>query len=162
MRVADATVRGGQFADRNFGTAPRLVVKNSTPDYTWDSYLRFDLSGVKGTVSEATVRLVPVPPLVSPSSWRPPSCPITVGAKPPSPGPPRPGVGPRGGPLDDRGGQTGRVRCDPTGAGGAGRGQETVSPSVRPRKKEGQRLRAVWLSKRRRRVAPQLLLTMKP
>jgi hypothetical protein len=60
IRVADASVRGGQFAERNFGTAPRLVVKNSIADYTWDTYLRFDLSGIKGKVSEATVRLVPV------------------------------------------------------------------------------------------------------
>jgi hypothetical protein len=60
IRVADVTVRGGQFADRNFGTASRLVVKNSIADYTWDTYLRFDLSGVKGKVREATVRLVPV------------------------------------------------------------------------------------------------------
>jgi len=60
IRVVDATVRGGQFAGRNFGTAPRLVVKNSVADYTWDTYLRFDLSGVKGNVARATVRLVPV------------------------------------------------------------------------------------------------------
>jgi hypothetical protein len=60
IRVADATVRAGQYANRNFGTSPRLVVKNSVPDYTWDTYLRFDLSGVKGRVTEATVRLVPV------------------------------------------------------------------------------------------------------
>ncbi len=60
IRVADATVRAGQFADRNFSTVPRLVVKNSIADYTWDSYLRFDLSGVKGQVERATVRLVPV------------------------------------------------------------------------------------------------------
>jgi hypothetical protein len=60
IRVADATVRSGQFAARNFAGATQLVVKNSIPDYTWDTYLRFDLSGLKGNVSEATVRLVPV------------------------------------------------------------------------------------------------------
>jgi hypothetical protein len=60
IRVSDATVRGGQYAGRNFGTAPRLVVKNSIADYTWDTYLRFDLSGLKGEVREAVVRLVPV------------------------------------------------------------------------------------------------------
>ncbi len=60
IRVADATVRGGQFAGRNFGTAPRLVVKNSIPDYSWDTYLRFDLSGLKGEVRAAAVRLFPV------------------------------------------------------------------------------------------------------
>jgi hypothetical protein len=60
VRVTDASVRGGQFAWRNFGTASRLVVKNSIADFCWESYLRFDLSGVKGRVSEARVRLVPV------------------------------------------------------------------------------------------------------
>jgi hypothetical protein len=60
VRVTDASVRGGQYVGRNFGTASRLVVKNSIPDYCWETYLRFDLTGVKGTVSEARVRLVPV------------------------------------------------------------------------------------------------------
>jgi hypothetical protein len=60
IRVVDAAVRGGQFAGRNFGTADRLVVKNSIADYTWETYLRFDLSGVKGKVATATVRLVPL------------------------------------------------------------------------------------------------------
>jgi hypothetical protein len=60
VRVTDATVRAGQFAGRNFGTASRLVVKNSIADYTWDTYLRFDLSGIKGEVRQAVVRLVPV------------------------------------------------------------------------------------------------------
>src|SRR5262249_41724858 len=60
VRVTDASVRGGQFAWRNFGTAARLVVKNSIADYCWEPYLRFDLSGVKGRVGEARRRLVPV------------------------------------------------------------------------------------------------------
>ncbi len=60
VRVTDATVRGGVYADRNFGTASLLMVKNSIPDYSWETYLRFDLSGVKGNVTEARVRLVPV------------------------------------------------------------------------------------------------------
>jgi hypothetical protein len=60
VRVTDAGVRGGQFARRNFGTVSRLTVKNSIPDYCWEAYLRFDLSGVKGRVGEARVRLVPV------------------------------------------------------------------------------------------------------
>jgi hypothetical protein len=60
VRVADATVRAGQFAGRNFGSADRLVVKNSIADYTWDTYLRFDLSGVRGEVTAAAVRLVPL------------------------------------------------------------------------------------------------------
>jgi hypothetical protein len=60
VRVADVSVRGGQFAGRNFGTAARLVVKNSIPDYCWEAYLTFDLAGVKGQVGEAWVRLMPV------------------------------------------------------------------------------------------------------
>jgi hypothetical protein len=60
VRVADAAVRGGRFSGRNFGAAPQLMVKNSIPDYSWDTYLRFDLSGVKGQVRAAAVRLTPV------------------------------------------------------------------------------------------------------
>jgi hypothetical protein len=60
VRLVDASVRGGAYAGRNFGTAPRLMVKNSIPDYCWEAYLRFDLAGVKGPVGEARVRLVPV------------------------------------------------------------------------------------------------------
>src|SRR5262249_3669669 len=37
-----------------------LMVKNSIPDYCWETYLRFDLSGIKGRVSGARVRLFPV------------------------------------------------------------------------------------------------------
>jgi hypothetical protein len=60
VRVIDTTVRDGDFAGRNFGTAPRIAVKNSIPGYTSETYLRFDLAGVKGKVSEAKVKLVPV------------------------------------------------------------------------------------------------------
>jgi hypothetical protein len=60
VRVIDASVRGGYHAGRNFGTAAELVVKNSIPDYTWEGYLRFDLSGVKGPIQEARVRLMPI------------------------------------------------------------------------------------------------------
>jgi hypothetical protein len=60
VRVIDASVRDGEYSDHNFGTASRLMVKNSIPDYSWETYLRFDLSGVRGRVGRATVRLVPV------------------------------------------------------------------------------------------------------
>jgi hypothetical protein len=60
VRVIDASVRDGRHGASNFGTASRLVVKKSIPDYSWETYLRFDLAGVKGKVGEATVRLVPV------------------------------------------------------------------------------------------------------
>src|SRR5439155_19877661 len=35
------------------------MVKNSITDYSWETFLRFDLFGVKGPVDEAVVRLVP-------------------------------------------------------------------------------------------------------
>ena len=60
VRVTDAAVRGGQFATRNFGSAPRLMVKNSIPDYCWETFLRSDLSGIKGQAAEVHVRLVPI------------------------------------------------------------------------------------------------------
>jgi hypothetical protein len=60
IRIADASVRGGDFANHNFGSVSQLMVKNSIADYTWDTYLRFDLSGVKGKVTAASVRLVPL------------------------------------------------------------------------------------------------------
>jgi hyaluronate lyase len=60
VRVTDVAVRGGQYSDRNFGTSPLLMVKNSIPDYCWETYLRFDLAGIKAAVSQARVRLVPV------------------------------------------------------------------------------------------------------
>jgi hypothetical protein len=60
VRLIDASVRAGQYAGCNFGTAPQLMVKNSIADYTWETYLRFDLSGIRGSVREARVRLVPV------------------------------------------------------------------------------------------------------
>jgi hypothetical protein len=59
IRVISATVRDGQYAGQSYGTA-WLMVKNSIPGYSWESFLRFDLSGVKAKVSKATVRLVPV------------------------------------------------------------------------------------------------------
>jgi hypothetical protein len=60
IRVIDAAVRAGQFSGNNFGTRSRLMVKNSIADYTWETYLCFDLAGIKGKVSEARVRLVPI------------------------------------------------------------------------------------------------------
>jgi hypothetical protein len=59
VRIADASVRAGQFAGRNFGAACRLRVKNTIPDYSWETFLCFDLSGITGRVHEARVRLIP-------------------------------------------------------------------------------------------------------
>jgi hypothetical protein len=60
VRVSDSAVRDGSHANENFGAAPHLVVKNSIPGYSWETFLRFDLSGVKGPIRDATVRLVPI------------------------------------------------------------------------------------------------------
>jgi hypothetical protein len=60
IRATGATVRDGTYADDNFSTAFRLMVKNSIPDYSWETFLRFDLGGVKGKVTKATVRIIPL------------------------------------------------------------------------------------------------------
>jgi hypothetical protein len=60
VRVSDSAVRDGSHANENFGAAPQLAVKNSIAGYSWETFLRFDLSGVKGPIREATVRLVPI------------------------------------------------------------------------------------------------------
>jgi hypothetical protein len=60
IRATGATVRDGPYSGQNFSTATWLMVKNSIPGYSWETFLRFDLAGVKGKVSKATVRLVPV------------------------------------------------------------------------------------------------------
>jgi phosphatidylserine/phosphatidylglycerophosphate/cardiolipin synthase-like enzyme len=53
--VADAYVRGGQYGNTNFGSAPELVVKYSPdPALRRESYLKLDISGVQ---SGQTVRL---------------------------------------------------------------------------------------------------------
>lgn len=57
--VADAYVRGGSYADVNYGTESTLWVKThaSNDDYTRESALRFDVSGITGNISEAKLRL---------------------------------------------------------------------------------------------------------
>jgi hypothetical protein len=53
--LADAYVRGGQYANTNFGGAAELVVKFSTdPAFRRESFLKLDISGVQ---SGDTVRL---------------------------------------------------------------------------------------------------------
>jgi hypothetical protein len=57
---ADVYVRDGSSASSNFGTAAALVVKNTgttNSGYNRWVYLRFDLSGVSGTVSSSKLRL---------------------------------------------------------------------------------------------------------
>ncbi len=55
---ADAYVHGGSYANRNFGEDERLVVKTSTnPEYTRESYLRFDLSGIQNPIKSAKLQM---------------------------------------------------------------------------------------------------------
>ncbi len=56
--VADSTVRSGQYANSNYGSATTLVVRNaSSASSTRWSYLRFDTSAFTGTAGSAKVRL---------------------------------------------------------------------------------------------------------
>lgn len=55
--VADTYVRDGAYATNNYGTAKNLVVKYAGTTGNRDSYLRFDLHGVSGTILSATLRL---------------------------------------------------------------------------------------------------------
>jgi hypothetical protein len=55
--IADAHVRGGTFANTNFGTATQINVKtNSDPSYTREAYFKFDLSSLT-SVSSAKLRV---------------------------------------------------------------------------------------------------------
>jgi hypothetical protein len=56
--VADASVRGGAFADTNYGADSTLVVKDGSDDYDRYTFLRFDLRSVAATrVRRALLKL---------------------------------------------------------------------------------------------------------
>jgi hypothetical protein len=56
--VADAHVRDGTFVDTNFGTATAMESKNSTAaGNNRRTFLRFSISGVGSTISQAKLRL---------------------------------------------------------------------------------------------------------
>ena len=55
--VADSYVRDGQYSATNYGPAASLYVKSSSVGYNRIAYLRFDLSGVRGTIVGATLQL---------------------------------------------------------------------------------------------------------
>ncbi len=56
--IADTYARGGTNGNNNYGTASVLVVKRTGGDaYKRRSYLKFDLSSLSGTASNATLRL---------------------------------------------------------------------------------------------------------
>jgi hypothetical protein len=58
--AADAFVRGGSYASANYGANKQLWVSNvANASSDRQTFLRFDLSGVPGTVRRATLRLVP-------------------------------------------------------------------------------------------------------
>lgn len=56
----DSYIRGGSFADSNFGEEGRFTVKKSSPVYTREAFLKFDPSTVTGPIATATLELMPV------------------------------------------------------------------------------------------------------
>ena len=56
---ADGYVQDGASAGTNFGTANTLVVKNDGVGYARQAALKFDVSGIPGTIAGATLALVP-------------------------------------------------------------------------------------------------------
>jgi hypothetical protein len=55
--AADAFVRDGTYSNTNYGAATTLDVKRASTGNNRYSYLRFDLQGVTGTITGATLRL---------------------------------------------------------------------------------------------------------
>ncbi len=60
--VVDTYAESGTTAGMNFGTATNLDVKlyNATTNYTRNAFLRFDLTGVTGSITNSTLELMPV------------------------------------------------------------------------------------------------------
>ena len=56
--VADAQVRGGIYANTNYGADVEMSTTNTgNPDYNYDSYLRFDLTSLPANNSSVKLRL---------------------------------------------------------------------------------------------------------
>jgi len=55
--TADASVQDGASANTNFGSAPDLQVKVSNAGYNHEAYISFNLSGISGNVTSATLNL---------------------------------------------------------------------------------------------------------
>lgn len=53
--VADAHVNAGTYANTNYGSDNRLLVKKASADGTREAYLAFDLTGVEGRVVSASL-----------------------------------------------------------------------------------------------------------
>lgn len=58
--VADAFVRDGSYSDTNYGATNTLTVKSDAVGYARKSMLKFDLSAIEGTITNASLRLTPV------------------------------------------------------------------------------------------------------
>ncbi|HAO78764.1 MAG TPA: hypothetical protein DCQ92_07275, partial [Verrucomicrobia subdivision 3 bacterium] len=59
--AADATVRGGTSAANNFGTATNFTVRqDASANNQQRAYLRWDLTGVSGKISQARIVLTPL------------------------------------------------------------------------------------------------------
>ncbi len=58
LPVADAYVQNGTSAANNFGDASTLAVKLGGASLTRETYMRFDLSSIPGTIISANLRLV--------------------------------------------------------------------------------------------------------
>ena len=57
---ADATVRGGTYANQNFGSDTVLWTKeDSSADFDRRAFFRFNLSSIQGEIVRATLKLVP-------------------------------------------------------------------------------------------------------
>ncbi|HWN93782.1 MAG TPA: polysaccharide lyase family 8 super-sandwich domain-containing protein, partial [Methylomirabilota bacterium] len=60
LPVADAYVQNGEQSATNFGGTATLAVKAAGTNLTRETYLRFDLSSVPGSIMGATLRVVPL------------------------------------------------------------------------------------------------------
>jgi hypothetical protein len=68
---ANALVEGGQYANNNFGGMPGLYVgtsANSNSANDFNTYLKFDLSKISGTITSAVLELTPLGGVVTSSS----------------------------------------------------------------------------------------------
>ncbi|HEU5222308.1 MAG TPA: polysaccharide lyase family 8 super-sandwich domain-containing protein [Candidatus Lumbricidophila sp.] len=58
--AADSYVRdGATYADTNFGTVSSMTVKNDAVGFARQSYVKFDLSTITGSINSVKLRLVP-------------------------------------------------------------------------------------------------------
>ncbi|CAM3412378.1 polysaccharide lyase family 8 super-sandwich domain-containing protein [Occultella aeris] len=55
--AADAHVRSGEHADRNYGSEPSLTLKAAGSHYAREAYLAFDISAVEGEIVAASLHL---------------------------------------------------------------------------------------------------------